>query len=73
MYKNSLPDVPPCFVNLVYVTLYKLVGVQLIPKDLVTPEFFTKIRVRFQNSSKKVVIMFKSKIACSVSYFFILF
>ena len=54
MYKNSLPDVPPCFVNSVHVTLYKLVGVQLLAKDLVTPDFFQKMRVRFQNASKKV-------------------
>ena len=52
--KKPLPVVPGEFVNLVHVTLYKLVGANLIPKELVGPEFFAKVKTRFQNSSKKV-------------------
>lgn len=52
--KKFLPVVPAPFVHLVYATLYKLVGLMLISKDLVNTEFFGKLRTRFQNASKKV-------------------
>lgn len=48
---------PPILVNLIHVSLYKLVGVMLVPKELVGPEFYAKVRVRFQNFSKKVIKM----------------
>ena len=51
---GKLPPVPPIFVNLVQISLYKLVGVNLIPKELVGADFFAKMRVKFQNASKKV-------------------
>lgn len=61
-----MPVVPPAFVQLVHVTLYKLVGVQLISKDLVSTEFFQKLRVRFQNASKKVTYSFNTIINNSI-------
>lgn len=67
VYKNSLPDVPQCFVNLVHVTLYKLVGAQLIPKEVLFPDFFAKIRVRFQNASKKVNYLMNTSIKLGIA------
>lgn len=50
--KGNLPAVPDVFVNLVHITLYKLVGGLLIPKELVCHELFFKMRIKFQNASK---------------------
>ena len=49
---GRFPPVPNDFVNLVHVSLYKLVGVMLIPKELVCCDFFQKLRVKFQNAKK---------------------
>ena len=42
---------------MIHITLYKLVGVLLIPKELIGPEFFTKVSVRFRNFTKKVTLI----------------
>ena len=55
--QGKLPKVPEEFVNLVRISLYKLVGVHLVPKELVCPEFFHKLRIKFQNASKRVLII----------------
>ena len=49
---GRFPPIPNEFVNLTHVSLYKLVGVMLIPMELVSSEFFHKLRVKFQNAKK---------------------
>ena len=54
--ESQLPSVPQQFASMLESTILKLVGLDLIPKDLVGSNFVTKLRVKFSNAStnKKV-------------------
>lgn len=51
---SNLPSVPQQFVSVLEVVLQKLVGAGQLRKDLIGPDFFFKIRVKFNNATKKV-------------------
>ena len=52
---TNLPAVPTAFVQILEITLQKLVAANLIDKQLSGPSFFCKMRVKFSNATKKVL------------------
>ena len=53
---SPLPAVPKAFVAILEIILQKLVGLNLLPKQYSGPEIFNKIRVKFSNATKKVIL-----------------
>ena len=47
---------PPVFVTILECTLQKLVAINAIEKPFVGPDLFSKLRVKFSNATKKVIL-----------------
>lgn len=64
-------DVPPAIVPILVVVLQKLSGLDIIPKDLIGPDFLNKMRIKFSNANSRKVR--QSNVFCvCVSYYLFL-